>query len=298
MINFLYSFQSEWLKLRRSSALWLTLVGGLLIPSIILIARLVRYKQTIQENSLEQVWFILFNRCWENMAILVLPVGIILVASLIHQIEYRNNAWKQVLTSPQSLHTIFWSKYLVVFIMLFGFFVLLNIGIYLTGIVPTLLYASVPFPKGEFPIKIFMEKNLYFMLGILPILGFQYLLSLHIKNFIVSIGVGFVLLIASLIGIGWEHNYILPYNYAAIEHLMANKHLLQNNIRSWAVSYFFLATILSYVLFLFRNQDLRLHYGKVLKIVLILNLLWMLSIWGLNTKKNTANKLSILVNKQ
>jgi hypothetical protein len=286
MTTFLYSFQSEWIKLRRSSAFWLTLVGGLLIPAIILIARLIRYKQTIKENALEQVWMILFNRCWENMAILVLPVGIILVASLVHQIEYRNNAWKQVLTSPQSLHTVFWAKYLMVFVMLFGFFVLLNFGIYLTGVMPALFYNSVPFPKGEFPVGVFIEKNLYFMLGILPILAFQYLLSLHIKSFIVPIGVGFVLMIASLIGISWEHNYSLPYGYAAIEHLMGNKHLpTQMNIRSWAVSYFFLATIISYVLFLFKNQDIKLHYKKVLIIVFILNLLWIVSVFGLNSQK-------------
>ncbi|MCU0438266.1 MAG: ABC transporter permease [Raineya sp.] len=299
MTTFLYSFQSEWIKLRRSSALWLTLVGGLLIPAIILIARLIRYKQTSQENALEQVWTILFNRCWENMAILVLPVGIILVASLIHQIEYRNNAWKQLLTSPQSLHTIFWSKYLVVFLMLFGFFILLNLGIYLTGVIPALFYSSIPFPKGKFPIAFFVEKNLYFMLGILPILGFQYLMSLHIKNFIVPIGIGFALLVASLIGISWEHNYTLPYNYAAIEYLMGNRHLpIQGNIRSWAVSYFFLATIISYVLFLFKNQDLRLHYGKVLIIVFILNLLWVICIWGFSTKKNITSKSSMLINIQ
>lgn len=124
------------------------------------------------------------------------------------------------------------------------------------------------------------------MLGILPILAFQYLLSLHIKSFIVPIGVGFVLMIASLIGISWEHNYSLPYGYAAIEHLMGNKHLpTQMNIRSWAVSYFFLATIISYVLFLFKNQDIKLHYKKVLIIVFILNLLWIVSVFGLNSQK-------------
>jgi len=294
-MTFLHSFQSEWLKLRRSSALWLMVVGGLFIPCIMLFARILRHQQSIAENSSEEVWQLLFNRCWQNMAIFVLPVGIILVASLIHQIEYRNNTWKQVLTSPQSLHTIFWSKFLVVGCMLLLFFVLFNIGIYLLGVLPAVWYRDVPFPKEAYPVSSFLEQNGVYLLEILPIVGIQYALSLHIRNFIIPIGVGLAMLIASLIAISWEHGYILPYNYAAIQFIMKKQEIPAfRHIKSWAVSYFFLALVLNYMLFLFKNEPFRMQYKKVVSIVLLLNTLWLVSVWGLSQKtshkENTYKK--------
>ena len=49
------------------------------------------------------------------------PLFIILVCTLLPQIEYKNNTWKQVLTSPQTKWNIFLAKFinLQLFILLF-----------------------------------------------------------------------------------------------------------------------------------------------------------------------------------
>jgi hypothetical protein len=139
-MNFINSVQSEWTKKRRSAVSWLTLVGGLFIPAIILIARLIQHSQTLMGNSTEGIWMKLFDQCWQFMSVFLLPMGITLAASLITQIEYRNNSWKQVYASPQTLSTIFWSKYIVVFAVLLQFFILFTVGIYLTGLIPSIIY--------------------------------------------------------------------------------------------------------------------------------------------------------------
>lgn len=260
---FLNSLQSEWLKLRNSAALWLIAVGGFFIPSIILISRLIQSEKTLLVNASEGAWMQLFHQCWQYMSIFLLPMGITLVCSLIAQVEYRNNAWKQVFASPQSLHTIFWAKYSVVVALLLVFFVLFNVGIFLTGAIPPLFYSDIVFPKETFPFRDFIQGNATFFIHSLPILALQYGLSLHIRNFIIPISVGFALLIAALIAMGWSQGYWMPYTYVSMQYLTHDNRINPDvNIRAWALGYFCLFTLSNYIYFVYKNQNMPSHFLK------------------------------------
>jgi CubicO group peptidase (beta-lactamase class C family) len=254
-MKFICSIQSEWIKRRRSAVSWLTLIGGFFIPAIILISRIIYHSQTVMGNSTDGIWMKLFNQCWQYMSVFILPMGITLAASLITQIEYRNNSWKQVFASPQSVSAIFWAKYVVVFAILFQFFILFTIGVYFTGLVPSVVYSDVPYPKEAFPFSLFLSSSCRFFIDCLPILALQYLLSIHIKNFMVSIGIGFVLVVASLIAVGWKYGYLVPYSYGSLQYLRAdNKIDAGIHIQSLAITYFMFFTIVNYLLFLSRYQ--------------------------------------------
>lgn len=254
-MKFINSIQSEWIKRRRSAVSWLVLVGGLFIPAIILVTRLLHHSATLMSNSTNGIWMKLFNLNWQYVSIFLLPMGISLAASLITQIEFRNNAWKQVYSSPQSISAIFWSKYVVVIAIMIQFFILFTIGIFLTGFIPSLVFSDVPFPKESFPIKEFLDGNITFFIYCLPILALQYLLSLHIKNFIIPIGAGFALLTASLIGMSWEYGYILPYTYGAFKFIPTdNKIDASINFQHWSLCYFVFFTLLNYVIFLAKSK--------------------------------------------
>lgn len=297
-MTFINSFLSEWLKRRRSSAVWLTLFGGLFVPIIMLVSRLIRHKSTILTNASEGVWNKTYNEIWQYMAYFLLPMGITLAASLIAQIEYRNNTWKQTLTTPQSLSTIFWAKYLVVFLMLLQFFILLNVGIVLTVLVPALVYSDVPFPKETYPFFVFLKGNAKFFVSILPILALQYLLSLHIRNFIIPIVIGFGLTIAALIGINWEHGHWIPYTYAPYQFL-GDKVNGKFNPQYWAIAYFSIFTFINFLLFSLpkslNSTDfaiLRFFSKKNIKIGALSLLL--ISILGIFFIKNKAKKSASL----
>ena len=135
-MNFINSLQSEWLKKRRSLAAWLVIVGGFFTPSIILMARIKNANKFSAVYRAEDFWIKLWNQSWESMAAFLLPIGIILAVGLITQIEYKNNTWKQLHTTPQRFSTIFFAKFVVILIMLAQAFVLFNIGIYLSAVIP------------------------------------------------------------------------------------------------------------------------------------------------------------------
>lgn len=211
---FFQSFRSEWLKTRGSAASWLVIAGGLLIPLILLGARLYQYETLPAENLQPQVWGKIFQRAWQYMGMLLLPMGVILITSLVTQTEFRNNTWKQVHTLPQSLTTIYAAKLAVILVLMLQGFLLFNIGIYLAGAVPA-IFPGVPYPEAGFPLQKFMQVTGRYIIACLPIVAIQFLISLQFRNFLVPIGVGFGVYIASMIALNWKHGHIMPYIYSA-----------------------------------------------------------------------------------
>ena len=76
--TFSRSLQCEWMKTRHTPAVRIAIVGALLIPLIMTIAQL-RMPKTMSYNANpDAFWIKLYIHCWEFMAVLLLPFGIIL----------------------------------------------------------------------------------------------------------------------------------------------------------------------------------------------------------------------------
>jgi hypothetical protein len=128
---------------------------------------------------------------------------------------------------------------------------------YLSGIVPALVFSSVPLPAAAIPLKGFLYGNINFFLECLPILALQYLLSLHFKNFLVPVGAGFAVWVLGLGMTTWEYSYLFPYNQGIIDFLKSSGNLKREvsvNLPLIAVLYFVVFTIASYVLYVTKKE--------------------------------------------
>lgn len=250
---FVHAFAAEWLKKRRSLASWLVIAGSLFTPAIVIVARLARQRQLPQIYSADGFWPQLWTSSWESMAIFFLPIGAILATSLVAQIEFKNNAWKQVHALPISLATIFFAKLAVVIAMMVQFFLLFNVAMYLAGLIPCLIVRGVPYPHGPIPLRHFLREDLLFFLDCLPIVGAQYLLSVRFKNFLVPVGVGFLAWVGALAALPWKFGYVIPYTYCMLNYLKDDpkgKAIIPDvNIHLLALGYFCLFAILGFGLF-------------------------------------------------
>lgn len=148
--TFIHAFHGEWLKRKRSFASALVIAGSLFTPAIVVVVRLIHHRGLPVLYSTEEFWPNMWRACWESMAIFFLPLGAILATSLITQIEFKSNAWKQVHALPLSTAVIFLSKLAVILVMLIQFLLLFNAGIYVSGMVPYWFIPGVPHPKGSF----------------------------------------------------------------------------------------------------------------------------------------------------
>src|SRR5215204_3633311 len=258
MTAFINSFQSEWLKTKRSLAFWMVVIGGFFTPSIIIVARLVRYTRVPELYSAENFWDLLWKNSWESVAIFFLPLGAILSTSLIAQIEYKNNTWKQLHTLPLSYTTIFVAKLAVIVVLMLQFFVLFNIGIYLSAMLPYWLVSGVPYPRQPVPYLHYLRENALYFIDCLPIVALQYLISLRYANFLVPVGLGFVFWVGSLAALPWQFGYAIPYTYPMYNYLKAGvqtKAVVPDvNIHVLAIAYFVVITAVSYVLYLTKKE--------------------------------------------
>ncbi len=257
-IPFVQSFQSEWLKTKRSLALWIVIIGGFFTPAIVTVARIIQYKTLPSIYVSDDFWKLLWQNSWESMAIFLLPLGVILTTSLITQIEYKNNTWKQLHTLPLSLTTIFFSKLAVIVVMMLGFFVLFNFGIYLSALVPFLIINGVSYPKTPIPYESFLEQDLMYFIDCLPIVALQYLISMQYKDFLVPVGTGFIFWVGALASLGWKYGYVIPYTYCMFTYLkggVVNKAIIPAvNFHLLASAYFVLITIVSYILYITKKE--------------------------------------------
>ena len=252
------SFRSEWLKKRRSLASWLVVVGGLFTPGIVIAARLVRHDRLQEIYAAANFWNSLWKSSWESMAIFFLPMGAILATSLMTQIEFKNNAWKQVHALPLSLATIYCSKLAVILVMMAQFLVIFDLGIYLSAVVPCWLIGGVPYPSTPIPYQYFLKESALFFCDSLPIVALQYLISLRFKNFLVPVGAGFVLWVGALSALPWKYGFLVPYSYCMIHYLegapagkVADPAV---NIHAMALGYFLLLTAVGYGLFATKKE--------------------------------------------
>lgn len=211
--SFIYSLQSEWLKTRRTLASWLVLLGGLLIPAIALIGQFSNADTLPAKYVKADFWQSTFANWWQFMAMLLLPLGAILVTSLISQIEVKNNTWKQLHSTPQAITQVYFSKLCLILLMLLQFFFIYLVGFYCSMMIPAVFLKSVPFPTAAFPTGWILNEMLNYYFLCLPIVLLQYALGLQFKNFMVPLGIGIALFIAMLIALRWKHGHTIPYIY-------------------------------------------------------------------------------------
>jgi hypothetical protein len=257
-LDFVHAFQSEWLKKKRSLASWLVVIGAFFTPAIVIVARLIKHDALQPLYSADGFWTLLWRNSWESMAIFFLPMAAILATSLMTQIEFRNNAWKQVHALPLSATVLFFAKLTVILLMMVQFFVLFNVGIYVSAVVPYLLVGGTPYPNAPLPLRYFLAQDALYFIDCLPIVAAQYLLSLRFKNFLVPIGFGFLAWVGALAALSWKFGYVLPYTYSMLNYLKDNpgaRGIVPNFEFHWlALAYFVLFTLAGYGLFVTKAQ--------------------------------------------
>jgi hypothetical protein len=213
--SFILNTRSEFLKSKRTAAFWLTVIGAAFIPvvhGVILIARPEHFLSAFKNDP----WQTIIDFNWKAATIFLLPMYVILVTSLVVQIEYRNNTWKQVYASPRTLADIFFSRFIVIHTLILFCFILFNVTIVFSSCFVNLFQKQYTFFEHPVPWKtmFLLVGKLYF--SVLAITAIQYWISLRFRNFIAPVGVGLGLLIIGLIIHEWEHLYYYPYMYPAI----------------------------------------------------------------------------------
>jgi hypothetical protein len=188
-MNLLISLRSELLKTKRTASFYLTLVGAAAVPFIFLLNVLTECLGETRKDSLNRI----FKLSAEMNGLVFFPMFVILICTLLPQIAFRNNTWKQVITSPQKKANVFLAKFLNIHLLLLLFLVANLVFMVLTIVAvhfidPTLSLLKQPLNKRTVLLN---TANAY--TTALAVCANQFWIGLRFKNFIVPIATGIAL---------------------------------------------------------------------------------------------------------
>jgi lantibiotic transport system permease protein len=211
-MSFAISLQSEVLKTKRSASFWLSILAAGIMPAIFFLAFYFKPDGAIKSLQKDS-WGTYFNWGWNVLNVFIFPMFVILICTLIPQIEFKNNAWKQVFASPQSLSSIYFSKFLTIHLMIFFFFLCFLSFMFSSAILTNLLNSKFSFFHSAVDWQRLAKLTVKTYISILGISAIQYCLSLRFKNFIAPVGIGLALLVGGLVAreAGWEHIFKVPF---------------------------------------------------------------------------------------
>jgi erythromycin esterase len=196
----------ECLKLRRSPALLVAVGTPLALAGLLCLGLLARSQLTDSPYWSWQYYFQMTRAFW---GVFVVPVLLAALTALSVGIEHRQDNWKSQLVQPVPIGSLYRSKFFVLFLLAAASHVVLYVSTLVLG--RALQLSGAP-PAVE------LSTMLAAIVGALPVLAFQYGLSLHWRSFVLPVGIGtfahFVSLVSSAFPVaGVRPGYYLPWSF-------------------------------------------------------------------------------------
>ncbi len=210
---FTKSIKNETLKLKSTFALWLAIISALFIPVIYFFYYLSKYESLVLPNGVNP-WEKFMLEQINGTATLLIPMFIVLITSLIIQVEHKSSAIKYLFSLPVPKWSIYFGKLtvsigLILFTYLLFFLAMLAAGT-IVGLIHDELNFLDYFPNYQKPVKLLFRS----FIAVLGMVGIQFWMSFRIKNFIIPLGIGIVLVITGLIIYKAEESLYFPYAYS------------------------------------------------------------------------------------
>ena len=190
-MNLAISFRSELQKTRRTAVRYLCILVAAIVPVIFLLNLLL--EGTAAGKQHKNPWNDYIRESFQISSVMFFPLFVILLCTLVVQVEYRNNTWKQVFSSPQSLWHIITSKLLVLHLMVFFFMFSFNVLLLSAMVLVGLFLPHLNLFSHSIDWNQLLQYNITSYLLVIGMLSIQFWLSMRLRNFIAPLGIGLAL---------------------------------------------------------------------------------------------------------
>lgn len=186
-MTLLTSLSTEILKTKRTASLYLAIIAAALGPFLSLI-------DTLDDGISADDRAIMLNKTFiekfQMTGLAVMPFFIILICTLLQQVEYKNNTWKQVLTSPQTKASVFIAKFLNVQLLIGAFLIVNLFFTFIAAVILHFMEPSLHMFSQQLDWYGILETRMNCYLVLFAFCCIQFWLGLRFKNFIIPIGIG------------------------------------------------------------------------------------------------------------
>lgn len=230
------TIQSELLKTKRTASLYLTFIAGAFGPLMSMLELLL---DGVKAEERQVILTKIFTSKFEATGFLLFPMFTILICTLLPQIEYKNNAWKQVLTSPQSKANIFIAKFVNVHLLIFLFLIANQLCMLIVAVVLHFAQPSLNVLGQSLDGASAFSTVANSYVTILAMSALQFWMGLRFRNFILPIAVGISCwFIGSLMVMEWKPGFerYFPYSF----HVYSSIHNIKEQVEEvkWTSVYY------------------------------------------------------------
>lgn len=212
-MSLLVSLRSEMLKTKRTASFYLTIAAAAFGP---LMSMLDIIFDGIEPGDRDFLFNKFLTTKFQMTGFVMLPFFLILICTLLPQIEYRNNAWKQVLASPQTKSNVFLAKFINAQLLIVTFILITQVLMFVNVVIIHFREPSMNVlnqPVNGYQVLMTMVSG---YLSILAISAVQFWLGLRFRNFIIPIAIGFACwLIGSMLVLQTTSDFAgyFPYSF-------------------------------------------------------------------------------------
>lgn len=246
---YLSNIKNELIKLKRTFAFWLTIISGLLIPTLFFVVYLVKHKSLIPAEGINPWEKFMVNQVQNSIPFFV-PMFIVLITSLIIQVEHKSSGIKHLFVLPIPKWSVYFSKLSIVIFSIIATYIYFFIAILFFGALIGLFHSELGFLDFQPNYLKYIKILITSFIASLGIVGIQFWLSFRFKNFIVPLAVGMILVIVGLIVSRAPESIYFPYAFNILSISMGDKMPLTFGISSvtiYSVFCFLLTAILGYL---------------------------------------------------
>tara|TARA_R110001606_G_C15352313_1_gene647667 strand:- start:126 stop:908 length:783 start_codon:yes stop_codon:yes gene_type:complete len=243
------SLKNELIKLKRTFAFWLTIISAIIFPILFFIAYLLKHENLAPAAGINP-WEKFMTTQIENSIPFFIPMFVVLITSLIMQVEHKSLGIKHLFALPIPKWSIYFGKLTIVIFAIITTYIYYYVAILLTGALLGAIHSDLAFLDFQPEHLKFLKVLATSFIATLGIIGIQFWLSFRFKNFIIPLGIGMFLAVIGIILSQATQSIYFPYSFSVLSVSLGDKMPLTFGISTVTIYslFCFLATsILGYL---------------------------------------------------
>ncbi len=217
------SLKNELIKLKRTFAFWLTIISAVLFPILFIVAYIFE-RETLVPAAGINPWEKFMVTQIENSTPFFIPMFIVLITSLIMQIEHKSLGIKHLFTLPVPKSSIYFGKLSIVILAIMVTYLYYYIAILLSGVLLGFVYPDLGFLNFSPEHLRYIKMLITSFVASFGIIGIQFWLSFRFKNFVIPLGFGmFLAIIGIIVSQAPQQSIYFPYSFSVLSVSLGEK---------------------------------------------------------------------------
>ena len=194
--NFFNAYRTEGIKLKNTNILTTALILSVFLPLILFITGI--FSEDVYQTTAKEVNIVTenFSNLKKSFIQFFYCIIMILSASRISQIEFKNNTWQLIETQPLYKTSIYFAKFTKLYVICLLSVVCFVASVYLFSYLQYLFYLNKDHYIFSWELMNMLKFSSRVLVGSFLPLALMYVISVRFSNFFLTILVGFGLLIA------------------------------------------------------------------------------------------------------